>query len=153
VEAGSEARQGSFEVFANLTVERGTFAHQVAAMADDELQGGPGLVPCGLQQRATGDRSAVDRVQVGIVGLVARVDRLAILLGDEGVHNARLEISAGEAALDDAVITARAFDGHEAIAEVVASEGALDLSDGVREAVLVMLDDGGWNEHSSIEVR
>ena len=44
VEAGGEAGQGGFEVVADLAVEGGAFADQIAAMADDELQSGPGFI-------------------------------------------------------------------------------------------------------------
>ena len=44
VEAGGEAGQGRLQVVANLTIEGGALADQIAAMADEQLQGGPGFV-------------------------------------------------------------------------------------------------------------
>ena len=61
VEAGGEAGQGGFEVVADLAVEGGAFADEVAAVTDDELEGGPGFVARGFEQGATGDGGAVDR--------------------------------------------------------------------------------------------
>ena len=119
VEAGGEAGQGGFEVFADLAVEGGAFADEVAAMADEQLQGRPGLVAGGFEQGEAGDGGAVDGGQVGVVGLVAGIDGLAELLGGEGMDDAGLEAGGGEGALDDAVIAAGAFDGDEAVAEVV----------------------------------
>src|SRR5579862_7838000 len=115
VEAGGVAGQGGFEVVANLAVEGGAFADEVAAMTDDELQGGPGFVARRFEQRATGDGGAMDGGQIGVVGFVAGIDGLTILLGDEGVEDARLEAGGGEGALDEAVIAAGAFDGDEAV--------------------------------------
>ena len=53
VEAGGEAGQGGFEVIADLAVEGGAFADQVAAVSDDELQGGPGFVARRFAQPVT----------------------------------------------------------------------------------------------------
>ena len=115
---------------ADLAVEGGAFADQVAAMADEQLQGGPGLVAGGFEQGAAGDGGAMDGGQVGVVGLVAGIDGLAILLGDEGMEDAGLEAGGGEGALHEAVIAAGAFDGDEAVAELVRGEGLADLGDG-----------------------
>src|SRR5207249_8140494 len=121
---------GGFQVVANLAVQGGAFADQIAAVPDDELQRGPGLVAGRFEQRTTGDGGAVDGREVGVVGFVAGIDGLAVLLGDEGVQDACLEAGRGEAALDDAVIATGAFDGDEAILELVLGEGAPDLGDG-----------------------
>ncbi len=152
VEAGGEAGQGGFEVFADLAVEGGAFADEVAALADEQLQGGPGFVAGGFEEGAAGDGGAVDGGQVGVVGLVAGIDGLAILLGDEGMEDARLEAGGGEGALDEAVIAAGAFDGDEAVAELVLGEGVADLGDGGVEVGTVVGDGGGWDEDAAVEV-
>src|SRR3989442_9169616 len=150
VEAGGEAGEGAFEVVADLAVEGGAFADQIAAVPDDQLQGGPGLVAGGLQQRAAGDSGAVDGGQVGVVGLVAGIDGLAVLLGDEGMQDARLEAGGGEAALDDAMIAPGAFDGDEAVPELVLGEGAPDLGDGVVEVGTGVGQLGGREEDATV---
>src|SRR5579859_3627721 len=152
VEAGGEAGQGGFEVVADLAVEGGAFADEVAAVADDQLQGGPGLVAGGLKQGATGDGGAVDGGEVGVIGLVGRIDTLAILLGDEGMKDARLEAGGGEGALDEAVVAAGAFDGDQAIAESVSVKSGTNLGDGGVEVGAVVGDDGGREEHLAVEV-
>ena len=152
VEAGGEAGQGGFEVVADLAVEGGAFADQVAALADEELQRGPGFVAGRFEQSAAGDGGAMDGGQVGVVGLVAGIDGLAILLGDEGMEDARLEAGGGEGALDEAVIAAGAFDGDEAVAELVVGEGVADLGDGGVEVGTVVGDGGGWDEDAAVEV-
>src|SRR5437868_4826180 len=118
VEARGVTRQGGFEMVANLTVESGALADQITAVADEQLQGGPGLVPRSFQERAAGDGGAVDGGQVGVVGLIAGIGGLAVLLGDEGMENAGLETGRAEGALHEPVIASRAFDGDEAIAEL-----------------------------------
>src|SRR5262245_57817849 len=152
VEAGGVARQGRFEVIADLAVEGGAFADQVAAVADDELQAGPSLIAAGLLQGAAGDGGAVDGGQVGVVGLVAGIDGLAILFGDEGVQDACLETGSGAGALDAAVVAAGACDGDETIAEVVGGKGPADLCDRVVEGGAVVGDDGGREEDAAVEV-
>ena len=60
VEAGGVARQGGFEVIADLAVEGGALDDQVTTVTDQQLQSGPGLVAAGFEQRAAGDGGAVD---------------------------------------------------------------------------------------------
>src|SRR3954467_13948274 len=81
VEAGGVAGQGGLEMVADLAVESRTLADEIAAMADDQLQRGPGFVTGGLKQGAAGDGGAMEGGQVGVVGLVAGIDGLAVLLG------------------------------------------------------------------------
>jgi hypothetical protein len=152
VEAGGEAGQGGFEVVADLAVEGGALADEVAAVTDDELQRGPGLVAGGFEEGAAGDGGPVDGGQVGVVSLVARIDGLAVLLGDEGVEDAGLETGGGEGALHQAVIAAGAFDGDQAIAELVVGEGFADLGDGGVEVRAVVGDGGGRDEDAAVEV-
>jgi hypothetical protein len=115
-------------MFTDLAIEGGAFADQVAALADEQQQGGPGFIAWGFHQGAAGDGGAMDGGQVGVIGFVAGIDRLAVLLGDEGVKDACLEAGGGEGALDEAVITSGAFDGDESIVELVLGEGMADLS-------------------------
>ena len=152
IEASGEAGQGGLEVVADLAVEGGAFADEVAAVADDQLQRGPGLVAGGLEQSAAGDGGAMDGGEVGVVGLVAGIDGLAVLLGGEGVQDARLEASGGEGALHEAVIAAGAFDGDEAVVELMLGEGFADLGDGGVEVGTVVGDGGGRDEDAAVEV-
>jgi hypothetical protein len=121
-------------------------------MADQELKRGPGLVAGGFEQGAAGDRRTMDGGQIGVVGFVAGVDGNAVLLGDEGMENACLETGGGEVTLHGAVIAAGAFDGHDAVAELVLLEGVADLSDRVVETDPGVLDGSGWNEDAAVEV-
>ena len=152
VETSGVARQASFEMVANLAIEGSAFGDEVATMANDELQLGPRFVACGFEQSTTGDGGAVDGREVPVVGLVAGIDGLAVLLGNEGMENARLETGGDKSALHEAVIAARAFDGNEAIPELVVSKRPTNLRDGGIEIRTVMGDFGGWNEVATIEV-
>src|SRR5262249_54277043 len=133
VEAGGEAGEGGFEVVADLAIEGGAFADEIAALANDELRGGPGFVAGSFEQVDAGDRGAVNGGQVGVIGLVAGIDGLAVLLGGEGMEDAGLEAGGGEDALHEAVIPAGAFDGDQAVGELVVSEGLAKLSHGSLE--------------------
>jgi hypothetical protein len=121
-------------------------------VADDKLERGPGLVAGGLEQGAAGDGGAVDGGQVGVIGLVARIDGLAVLLGDEGVKDTRLEAGGGEGALHEAVVAPRAFDGGQAVPELVAREGVPDFGDGGIERGAVVGDLGGRDQDAAVEV-
>jgi hypothetical protein len=152
VEASGEAGQGGLQVVANLAVEGGAFANEIAALANEQQQGGPGFIACGFEQSTAGDGGAMDGAEVGVVGLVARIDRLAVLLGNEGMENACLEAGGGEGALHQAVIASGAFDGDEAIAELMLGEGMSDLGHGVVEFGSVVGDRGGRDEDAAIEI-
>src|SRR5262245_10575948 len=91
-------------------------------------------------------------MEIGVVGLVAGVNGLTVLLGHEGMQDARLEAGGGEGALDEAVVAARAFDGDEAILELVLGEGVAKLSDGRVEVGTVVSHRGGWHEDPAIEI-
>jgi hypothetical protein len=68
------------------------------------------------------------------------------------MHDARLEASGGKGALGDAVIASGAFDGNDAIAELVCGKSLPDLCDGGVEAGTVVRNVGGWNEDTAVEV-
>src|SRR5262249_53825019 len=152
IEAGGKAGQGGFEVIPDLAIESSPFADEIAAMADDELQGGPGLVARRFEQGAAGDGGAMDGGEVPVIGLVAGIGGLAILLGAKGMEDACLEASGGEGALHQAVIAAGAFDGDQAITEIMSSKSATDLGDGRVEVRAVVGNDGGGDEHVAVEV-
>jgi hypothetical protein len=116
---------------------------QVASMANDELQSGPGLVAFLLLERAAGDRGAVQGSEVNVVGLVAGIDGLPVLLGDEGVNDACLEAGSGEGALDKTVVASGTFDGGDAVEELVVGEGLADAGDGLVEGGSIVRDVSG----------
>jgi hypothetical protein len=152
VEAGGIAGQGRFEVVANLAVESGAFAYQIAAVADEQLQRGPGLIARGFHEGAAGDRGAMDGSQVLVIGLITGINGLAVLLGDERMDDACLKTGTGEGALHDAVITAGAFDGDETVAELVLSKGSADLRNGGIEIGSCVRDYGGLDEQSPVKI-
>src|SRR6185312_8035627 len=152
VEAGGEAGQGGLQVIADLAVQRGAFADEVAALADEQQQGGPGFIACRFHQGAAGDGGAMDSGQVGVVAFVAGINRLTVLLGNEGMEDACLEAGGGEGSLDESVIASGAFDGDEAIVELVLVEGVPDLGYGVIEFGPVVCNRSGWDENTAIEV-
>jgi hypothetical protein len=139
-------------MFADLAVEGGAFADEIAALADEQLQGGPGGVAGRLPESAAGDRGAVNRCQVGVIGFVAGIDRLAILLGNKRMEDARLETGGGEGALDEAMIAAGAFDGDEAVEEVVLCEGLTHLADGGVKSGPRVFDGGGRDQNAAIKI-
>src|SRR5258708_2676740 len=151
-EAVGEAGESGVEMLADLAVEGSAFADEVAAMADDELQAGPGLVAFLLLEGAAGDGSAVQGSEVGVVGLDAGIDGVSILLGDEGMDAACLEAGGGEGALDDSMVATGAFDGDDAVVELVLGEGLAGEGDGVVEGGPVVRDGGGRDEDAGIEV-
>ena len=90
--------------------------------------------------------------EVGVVGLVAGVGGLAELLGGEGMDDAGLEAGGGEGALDDVVIAAGAFDGDQAVVEVVAAMAWRMAAMAAVEGGAVVFDGGGRDEDVAVEV-
>jgi hypothetical protein len=94
----------------------------------------------------------VEGGQVGSVGLVTGIGRLAELFSGKGRDDPGLEAGGGEGALDEAMLAASAFDGDDQVAEVVRLEGLAELSDGGGEGGAVVLDDGRRDEDLAVEV-
>jgi hypothetical protein len=90
--------------------------------------------------------------QVTVIGLVAGIDRLALLLGDERVENAGLEAGGGEGALHHLVIVAGPFAGDEAIAEVMSGKGLAELGDGGVEVGSGRGNDGGRDKGAALAI-
>jgi hypothetical protein len=139
-------------VFADLAIEGSAFADQVAALADEQLQGGPGDIARRLQQSTAGDGGAVQGGKIGIVGFVAGVDALAVLFGNEGMEDAGFKTRGDEGTLDDAMIAAGTFDGDDAIRELVLGEGLPDLDECSFEIGSIVRDGGGRNEDATVEI-
>jgi hypothetical protein len=68
------------------------------------------------------------------------------------VNDAGVEASGGEGTLDEAMVTAGAFDDDEEITEVVVADGLAELLDGVVEGGPVMVKALGRKEHGTEEV-
>ncbi len=112
-------------------------------MADEELQLPPRFDGRRFEQREAVDGGAMNRLEVGVVGLVVGVGRLAKLLGGERVHEARLEVGLAKGILDGMVISAGALDGDEAVAQIVLGEPCPNLLDRGRQLDTVVSDLGG----------
>jgi len=152
VEASGETREGGLEVLADLDAEHDRLADQLAALANEQLQGRPGFVQAVLDQSEAVDGSRVNGDEVGIVGLVTRVAWLAQPAGGEGMDDARLEARGGEGAADGVMVAAGPLDGDELVAEVMRAQRLAQVRDGGVESSAVMLDDGGWNEDGAEEI-
>ena len=90
-EALGVARQGGVQDFANLTTQAAGLVHEVAAMAAEELQRDIQRGPVGFAQTEAVGGGPKERRQVGVVGLVPGVGRLAVLLGGDGMDETGVE--------------------------------------------------------------
>lgn len=151
-EALGEARPSGLEVVADLAVQRSTFADQIATMADQETERKPGFVKGLLEQGRAGECGPMDGEQIGIIGLVAGIDRSTELLGGIGVDDTGLEASLAESSQDVLMEATGAFDGHEAVVDLVAGEGSTDQSRSSVELRLLVFNRGGWDENAAVEI-
>jgi hypothetical protein len=140
------------QVFADLAAQGRGLAHEIAAVADEELEFQPRLLLGGLQEGKAGDGGALDGRQVGVIGLIAWVLGLAKLLGGEGMDDACLQACRREGALHDPVVTAGALDGDQEIVHLVPHLRLLELGDGQVQGTAVMGDLGGRHEDIAEEI-
>ena len=141
-QASRQTGEGGFEVFADLTTQDRGFHDQVAAMAHQQSQRRPVLLQRCFDEREAVDRRAVEGCQVGVVGLVAGVGRLAELLGGKGMDDGRLKAGGRKGVADQAVIVAGAFDRHQQVAQLLCRAGLTELGDRPFERGSLVLDFG-----------
>jgi hypothetical protein len=108
---------------------------------------------CRLDQGKAVDGGAADGGQVVVVGLVAGVGRLAELLGGERMNDAHLESAGGKGPGGRMMISARAFDGDDEIAQTTLLDRLAQGGDGGIEAGTVVFDDRRLDDHVAIEIR
>ncbi len=77
---------------------------------------------------------------------------MAILFGDKGVQDARLESRRREGALHDAMVASGALDGDEAITEIVGRHGLTHPGDCLVESLAVVRHHGRKNQDVTIEI-
>ena len=118
------------EVFPDLTAEPRGFPDEVAAVSGPVLQFEEHGRPDHGDEPESVHGGVVDRLEVGVVGLVTGVDGLAELVGGQGVDEADLEAGLGEGSFHDRVIASGAFDDDDEVEEVMLLDGLLDGLDG-----------------------
>jgi hypothetical protein len=138
--------------FTDLTLQDRVLVDQVAALAAEELDGDVQVGPGGFEETEAVGGGAPDGGQVGVVGLVAEIGRLALLLGSEGMDQARVEAGLAEGQLHRPMILAGAFDGDDDILEIVLAHGLANTVDGGLEVAAVVVHGGGFEERPAIEV-
>jgi hypothetical protein len=119
---------------------------------NEELKSGQLLVEAGFDQGEAVDGGAVNGRQVGVVGLVTGVGRLAELFGGKGMDNAGLLAGGGEGLLGGSVVATRALDGDEEVTNVVLAQGLAELVEGGAEGGAGVFDDGRREKDVAIEV-
>jgi len=105
------------------------------------LQARPELIAGSFAQCEAGDGGAMNGGEIGVVGLVTGIARLAQTAGRKRVDDARLEAGGREGAADDVMVAAGAFDGDDEVAEIVLLHGLAELLDGSVEGGTAVLDD------------
>ena len=103
------------------------------------------------EAEAVGGR-AMDGEEVGVVGLVSRIGRQAVLLGGQWVDDPGFKALGCECAFNWQVVDARPLDGDDHVAQAVTSDRLADLGDHGVEAMPVVFDHGGWDEDAAVEV-
>lgn len=105
-----------------------------------------------LQQTEAIDGGAEDRHQIGVVGLVAWIDSLAVLLRGEGMNHPRLESGRGKGAFHHVVITSGPLEGHNLLSQTMSLSGSLQLHHRYGKVSLHMRQFCRGKQDSPIEV-
>ena len=101
------------QVVANLAGQRGRLLNEIAAMACPQLQIPIRRFQLQLAQPKAGDRRTMSRVEIGLIGFVARIGGHPILLGREGMDDPRFKAGVGEGPLQRQEIVPCSFDDHD----------------------------------------
>ena len=139
-------------MFMHLLLNCDLLADEVAAVPGEQLETDEERIGLGLEQTEAVDCGAVDGGEIGVIGLVAGVGGLSELFGRERVDDADLGAGLGEGALDRSVVAAGALDGDDVVLDAVPVQGLAEEPHGGPKTGLIMLDDGGWDEDSAVEV-
>src|SRR5579864_6249743 len=94
----------------------------------------------------------MDSGEVGVIGLDARIGRLAKLLGRERMDEADFVAVGREELLRHLMITTGPLDGDNEVAQIVLVAGRLELGTGGIEFRSIMFDRRGWDEDLTVEV-
>lgn len=146
------AGPGGLEDVTDLTVQDGARIDQVAALAAPQLPGDVGLGPGRFEQAETVAGGAAASGPVGVVGLVAGVGGLARRLDGAGMDQAGLAAGLTEGLLHGPVVRARAFEGDDAVLEVVPLHGLADAVAGGLAVAAVVGQGGRFEQDAAREV-
>lgn len=128
----------------DLVLQGRALADQITAIPGQRPESEAEVVHGPLEQAEAVDRGPVDGVQVGLVGLVARVGRQAELLGGEGMDGADLEPGIGEGPPDRLVVMTGPLHGDDEVVEPVVQNGLSELLEsGSKPGLSVWNLDGG----------
>jgi len=139
-------------MFTDLALQGAAFAHEVAAMTNEQLQLAIRFVLFGFEEREAIDGGAMNGGEIIVVSFAVGIARLPERLGSEGMHDTRLEAGLLKSTQDKFVISTGALDSDDQITKVVLAHGVSDARDGGIESGTVVLDQSGRNEDVSIEI-
>src|SRR5690348_13464692 len=137
------------QVFANLAGQGRGLLDEAAAMPRSQPQLAIRRFQFQLTEPEPGYRRAVLRIQIRLIRLVARIGWHAVLLGGEGMDDARFESCAGEGSLRRQVIIPRPFDDDQRVLDPVRLLSLADQFDGQLEVRRSVLERSGLDEQVS----
>ena len=129
-------------MFEHLLPKYDVLLDQVATVPRQELKLDIDRIGFVFQQAEPVDRGAVHSEEIGVVGFVAGIGRLAVLLGGVGVKDADLDPGVGEGDLDRTVVASGPLDDGDHVLDGVSLGGATHLLQRCLEPRLVVLDGG-----------
>ena len=112
-----EARHRLMEQSTNLHHQSGALLDQVVPVTRDGLQRLIDLSDRQDRQAIAFDRRVEDRFQIVVVGLSVGMQRSAVMVRRERMHDARVEPRLAERSLDRLVIDAGHLDGHDRVGQ------------------------------------
>ena len=129
-------------MFEHLLPKHDVLLDEVAAVPREELELDIDRIGLVFQHTEPVDRGAMHSEEIGVVGFVAGIGRLAVLLGGVGVKDADLESGIGEGELDRTVVTSGPLDDRDQVLDGMSLAGATHLLQRCLEPRLVVLNGG-----------
>jgi hypothetical protein len=140
-------------MFEQFLPECGVLLHQVPTVPSQQLELDVVGMRFMFQQAESIDGSAVNRGEIGVIGLVSGIGGLAVLLGRVRVDDTDLDPSLGERALNGAVITPGSLDDADEVFDIVSCHCGADVLESGLKARAVVLDGGRLQKDPAVEVR
>ena len=140
------------KVLVDLAAQRRRLLNQVAAVSCQELKADRDWVSGLFDQAEAVDRGAINRVEIGVIGLVARIGGLAELFGGQRVNRPGVEPGLDESPFDREVIPPGPLDGDDHVQQTGPLDDLAYRLHHRLEAVSCVLDRGGRYEDLAVEV-
>ena len=146
------ARQATFDKGAELRLDFGALADEIASMSDEELEVSIGLVPNRLNQAEPIHSSSKDTDQIVVVGFDIAMLYGAIVRGRKRVDESRFEARIPKGSHDHLMVGSGHFDADNGVLYFIFFVCFFKLCNRFLQITMSVLDAGGFEKNSAVKV-